>query len=52
MIEDYTTVILCGRLDNPVVFCTKSIMNTALNQPIIPLAVRIDQPIQKFRLPF
>ncbi len=31
MIEDYTTVILCGRLENPIVYCTKSIMNTALN---------------------
>lgn len=45
-------VILCGRLENPVVYCTKAVTDTVLRQSVIPLAVRMDQPIQKFRLPF
>lgn len=45
-------VILCGRLENPIVYCTKSITDEKLNQSIISLAVRLDQPVQKFRLPF
>jgi len=45
------SVILCGRLENPVVFCTKAIMDES-KQALIPLAVRVDQPVQKFKLPF
>lgn len=45
------TVLLCGRLENPVVFCTKAICDDN-KQALIPLAVRVDVPVQKFRLPF
>jgi hypothetical protein len=46
------SVLLCGRLENPVVYCNKSLIDANLKQAIIPMAVRTDQVTQKFKLPF
>ena len=43
---------MCGRLENPVVICQKALVNIDLKQSYIPLAVRKNTPVQKFRLPF
>lgn len=43
--EDSIIIPLVGRLTNPVVHCTKAIKNETYNQLVIPLAVRIDQPL-------
>ena len=50
--EQSKEVLLCGRLENPVVLCQKALINLDLKQSYIPLAVRKNMPIQKFRLPF
>lgn len=38
-------VILCGRLENPIVKCNKSIFDEATHTHIIPLAVSVNAPI-------
>ena len=48
-----TSILLCGRLQNPVLVCQKAITSTTLdNIPVIPLAAKISQNVQKFKLPF
>jgi len=42
-VEDSMQVILCGRLENPIVYCNKALVDAKLNQAIIPMAVRLDQ---------
>ena len=44
-------VILCGKLQNPVLQCQKSI-TTCGDIPVIPLVARLGQDVQKFKLPF
>ena len=44
-VENSMKVILCGRLENPIVKCNKSIFDEATQTHIIPLAVQINAPI-------
>ncbi len=46
-------VILCGKLQNPVLICQKSITSkTNQHIPVIPLVAKISQGVQKFKIPF
>lgn len=40
--EDCLQVVLCGRLENPIVHCNKALLDAQLNELVIPLAVRTD----------
>ena len=52
-VERQMTVLLCGKLQNPVLVCQKSIQSKDINNiPVIPLVAKIGQEVQKFKLPF
>ena len=59
-VERTLTVLLCGRLHNPVLTCQKMITNKALGFAgphgeaisVIPLVAKMSLPVQKFKLPF
>jgi len=44
-------VLLCGKLHNPAVTCTKA-LKSSTSSAVIPLCVRKDVEVQKFKLPF
>lgn len=44
-LENATTVLICGALENPRVKCLKSIYNSAASVYTIPLAVSTNQPL-------
>lgn len=46
-----TQVLICGKLHNPAVTCTKALKSSA-SSAVIPLCVRKDVEVQKFKLPF
>ena len=46
------SVLLCGKLLNPVLTCPKSITMVDKNIPVIPLVAKLGQDVQKFKLPF
>ena len=47
------TVLLCGRLQNPVLTCQKAISDPIRdNISVIPLVAKVNQDVQKFKLPF
>jgi len=46
-------VVLCGKLQNPVLVCQKGITSKTNHQiPVIPLVAKINQGVQKFKIPF
>jgi len=45
LLEQQREIILCGRLENPVVLCQKALVNIELRQSYIPLAVRKNSPV-------
>jgi len=45
-------VILCGKLENPTLFCLKGIKEEGVDATTIPLVARRRVDIQKFKLPF
>ena len=47
-----TRVILCGKLENPTLFCLKGIKEKGFDAATIPLVARRRVDVQKFKLPF
>ena len=45
-------VILCGKLENPTLFCLKGLKEEGVDATTIPLVARRRVDIQKFKLPF
>ena len=46
-------VLICGKLQNPVLSCLKSLANADYeNCQIIPIVAKIGQGVQKFKIPF
>jgi hypothetical protein len=45
-------VLLLGYLDNPRIKCMKQLYNKSANSELVSLAVKKDEEIQKFKLPF
>ena len=45
-------IILCGKLQNPVLACRKAIHPRGIDTPVIPLVAKLGQGVQKFKLPF
>ena len=45
-------VILCGKLENPTLFCLKGIKEDGIDASTIPLVARRRVDVQKFKLPF
>ena len=45
-------VILCGKLENPTLFCLKGIKEDGVDASTIPLVARRRVDVQKFKLPF
>lgn len=51
-------VLLCGKLQNPVLTCPKAITCPSptnmldINIPVIPIVAKLGQDVQKFKLPF
>lgn len=44
---------MCGKLQNPVLTCQKSISSKTLNNiSVIPIVAKLGLPVQKFKLPF
>lgn len=51
-IQRQMKVILCGKLENPTLFCLKGIKEAGVEASTIPLVARRRVDIQKFKLPF
>ena len=46
-------MLLCGKLQNPVLQCLKGIANPAFeNATVIPIVAKLNQGVQKFKIPF
>lgn len=45
-------VLLLGFLDNPRIKCMKQLVNKASGSEVVSLAVKMQQGVQKFKLPF
>ena len=45
-------IILCGKLENPTLFCLKGIKEEGVDASTIPLVARRRVDVQKFKLPF
>lgn len=52
VIEQTMQVLLCGRLQNPVLACPKAITCTSQDIPVIPIVAKLGLDVQKFKLPF
>lgn len=52
-IEKTKTILLCGRLQNPVLQCMRGLSNTSFeNATVIPIVAKLNQGVQKFKIPF
>jgi len=52
-IEKTLEVLLCGKLQNPVLMCLKSITNAVVRgATVIPIAAKLNETVQKFKIPF
>ena len=52
VIHQSMTVLLCGKLQNPVLTCPKAITCSPQSIPVIPIVAKLGQDVQKFKLPF
>ena len=51
--EKTKTVLLCGKLQNPVLTCLKGITHPNFeNATVIPIVAKLNQGVQKFKIPF
>ena len=51
--EKTKTVLLCGKLQNPVLTCLKGITHPHFeNATVIPIVAKLNQGVQKFKIPF
>jgi len=45
-------VLLLGRIDIPRIVCGRELVNSVVQQPVLPLAIKRTPACQKFRIPF